>query len=35
MRWHEPIIIIIAVLIGAYLGSRFPSINVLKKVPGL
>jgi hypothetical protein len=32
MHWREPILVIIAVLIGAYLVTKFPAINVLGRV---
>jgi hypothetical protein len=32
MHWREPILIIVAVLIGAYLVSKWPSINVIGRV---
>ncbi len=32
MRWHEPVIIIVALLLGAYLGTKFPQANVLARV---
>lgn len=32
MHWREPILIIVAVLIGAYLVAKWPSINVIGRV---
>lgn len=32
MRWHEPILLILALLLGAYLVSKVPQLNVLGKV---
>jgi len=32
MQWHTPILVIIAILIGAYVGSKYPQVNVLSKV---
>jgi hypothetical protein len=32
MRWHEPLVVIVAVLLGAYLVSKWPQLNILGKV---
>jgi hypothetical protein len=32
MRWHEPLIVLVAILVGAYLASKWPQLNVLGKV---
>lgn len=32
MHWREPILVVIAVLVGAYLVAKFPQINVLGRV---
>ena len=32
MHWREPILVIVALLLGAYLVSKFPQMNVLGKV---
>lgn len=34
MHWREPILVIVAVLIGAWLGSKIPQINVIGRVVG-
>lgn len=32
MRWHEPLVVIVAVLLGAYLVSKWPQLNILGRV---
>ena len=32
MHWREPIMILLAVLVGAYLVSKWPAINVIGRV---
>jgi hypothetical protein len=32
MRWHEPLLVIVAVLLGAYLVAKWPQLNILGKV---
>lgn len=32
MHWREPIMLIIAFLVGAYLVSKVPQVNVLARV---
>jgi len=34
MQWHQPVLIIIAVLVGAWLSTKWPAINVIGKVVG-
>lgn len=32
MHWREPIIVIVSLLIGAYLYTKWPQINVIGRV---
>lgn len=32
MHWREPILIILAILLGAYLVTKWPQLNVLGRV---
>ena len=34
MHWREPIIVIIAIIVGAWLGTKMPAINVIGRVTG-
>jgi hypothetical protein len=35
MHWREPIIVIVAVLMGAWLVTKWPSLNVIGRVTGM
>ena len=32
MHWSQPLVLVVAVLVGAYLYTKWPAINVIGKV---